>query len=265
MLGAVAGDIIGSVYEFSNIKTTDFPLFSPGSTFTDDTVLTVALADSILTGIPYIVKLREYYRLYPHAGYGGRFRQWAESGSGEPYNSFGNGSAMRVSPAGWAYNSLDDVLAEAGKSAAVTHNHPEGIKGAQSVASAVYLARAGSSKQQIKEYIERSFSYDLSRPLDLIRPGYRFDVSCQGSVPQAITAFLESGSYEDAVRRAVSIGGDSDTIACITGGIAEAYYRSIPESIVKRVFKILDDRLKPVILEFRDKYISRFSSRQGKP
>jgi ADP-ribosylglycohydrolase len=255
MLGAIAGDIIGSVYEFNNIRTTDFPLFSRGSRFTDDTVLTVALADSILTGTPYVYKIKEYFKLYPDSGYGGRFRKWAESGNSQPYNSFGNGSAMRVSPAGWAYNSLDQVLYEAEKSAAVTHNHPEGIKGAQSVASAIYLARTGSSKQQIKEYIENSFSYNLSETLDRIRPHYRFDETCQGSVPQAIIAFLESDDYEDAVRKAVSIGGDSDTIACITGGIAEAFYKSIPEQVIKKTLALLDQRLKTVTIEFTGKYV----------
>lgn len=255
MLGAIAGDIIGSVYEFNNIRTTDFPLFSRGSRFTDDTVLTVALADSILTGTPYVYKIKEYFKLYPDSGYGGRFRKWAESGNSHPYNSFGNGSAMRVSPAGWAYNSLDQVLYEAEKSAAVTHNHPEGIKGAQSVASAIYLARTGSSKQQIKEYIENSFSYNLSETLDRIRPHYRFDETCQGSVPQAIIAFLESDDYEDAVRKAVSIGGDSDTIACITGGIAEAFYKSIPEQVIKKTLALLDQRLKTVTIEFTGKYV----------
>lgn len=255
MLGAIAGDIIGSVYEFNNIKTTDFPLFSRRSTFTDDTVLTVALADSILTGIPYIQKIREYYHLYPNSGYGGSFKKWAASGNTRPYNSFGNGSAMRVSPAGWAYNSLELVLSESERSAVVTHNHPEGIKGAQSVASAIYLARTGSSKKEIKEYIEKNLSYNLSQKLDDIRPYYRFDVSCQGSVPQAIIAFLESGDYEDAVRKAVSIGGDSDTIACITGGIAEAFYRSVPDVIVKKTFGILDEKLKAVVLKFRERYL----------
>jgi len=255
MLGAVAGDIIGSVYEFNNIKTTDFPLFSRRSIFTDDTVLSIALADSILTGTPYIHKIKEYYKLYPDSGYGGRFKKWAESGNSLPYNSFGNGSAMRVSPVGWAYDSLDEVLSEAEKSAAVTHNHPEGIKGAQSVASAIFLARTGSTKPEIKKYIENTFSYNLSETLARIRPHYRFDETCQGSVPQAIIAFLESDDYEDSVRKAVSIGGDSDTIACITGGIAEAFYKSIPEFIIKETLGRLDDKLRTVLLEFTKRYV----------
>lgn len=255
MLGAIAGDIIGSVYEFNNIKTTDFPLFSKKSIYTDDTVLTVALADSILNGIPYIDKIIEYYHLYPHSGYGGRFRQWASSGDKSPYNSYGNGSAMRVSPAGWAYNSLDTVLIEAERSAMVTHNHPEGIKGAQSVAASIFLARTGSSKQRIKEYIEKKFGYNLSGKLDDIRRGYRFDETCQGSVPQSITAFLESDGYEDAIRKSVSIGGDSDTIACIAGGIAEAFYGSVPDEIAERSMSILDSRLRSIVIKFREKYI----------
>jgi ADP-ribosylglycohydrolase len=250
MIGAIAGDIIGSVYEWHNIKTTDFPLFTPNCRFTDDTVLTVAIADSILTGTNYVLKLKEYYHLYPNAGYGGSFKSWAESGSAEPYNSWGNGSAMRVSPVGFAFNTIEEVLEQAKKSAEVTHHHPEGIKGAQATASAVFLARTGQSKEEIKKYIEKIFHYNLDTSLDLIRPTYSFDVSCQGSVPQAIRAFLESDSYEDAVRKAVSLGGDSDTITCITGGIAQAYYKEIPAFIAEKVRIILDDRLNKVLDEF---------------
>ncbi|MDQ7785539.1 MAG: ADP-ribosylglycohydrolase family protein [Desulfomonilaceae bacterium] len=252
MLGAIAGDIIGSVYEGSGIKTTDFPLFHTNCRFTDDTVLTVAVADSILTGVGYSEKLKEYYRYYPWAGYGGTFQVWAASEDNEPYNSWGNGSAMRVSPVGFAFETLDDVLEQAERSAEVTHNHPEGIKGAQSVAAAVFLARTGRDKRYIKKFIEERFEYNLSEPLDSIRTWYRFDVSCQGSVPQAITAFLESTDYEDAVRNAISLGGDSDTIACIAGGIAEAFYDGVPSPIVERVRGILDDRLWGVVSAFRD-------------
>lgn len=255
MLGAIAGDIIGSVYEFNNIKTADFPLFGKRSRFTDDTVLTVALADSILYGVSYVDKIIEYYHIYPDCGYGGRFIKWAESGSREPYNSFGNGSAMRVSPVGWAYDTLQMVLNEAGRSAAVTHNHPEGVKGAQSVAAAVFLARKGSTRKEIKDFVTKRFNYDLSRTLDQIRPVYRFDETCQGSVPQAIIAFLESDDYEDAIRKAVSIGGDSDTIACITGGIAEAFYGPVPDAIAKQALSLLDDRLRNIVLRFRDFYM----------
>ncbi len=255
MLGAIAGDIIGSVYEGRNIKTTEFPLFSKYCRFTDDTVLTVALADSILHETSYVKKLREYYFLYPRAGYGGSFHYWAQSESHEPYNSWGNGSAMRVSPVGYAYNDLERVLLEAKKSAEVTHNHPEGIKGAQATTAAIFLAREGQDKDAIKRYIEDTFGYDLHESIEEIRKYYRFDVSCQGSVPQAITAFLESANFEDALRKAVSIGGDSDTIACIAGGIAQAYYGGVPEDITEQVFEILDDRLGNVTREFQLRYL----------
>jgi ADP-ribosylglycohydrolase len=251
MLGAIAGDIIGSIYEFNNIKKTEFELFGPGCTFTDDTVLSVALADSLLNGEPYPQKLKAYARLYPYAGYGGSFRAWVRSSSLEPYNSFGNGSAMRVSPVGFAFNTLETVLQEAQRSAAVTHNHPEGIKGAQATAAAIFMARTGSSQAEIKAYVENTFGYDLSTSLDEIRPDYAFNETCQGSVPQAIRAFLESTSFEHAIRLAVSLGGDSDTIACITGGIAQAYYKGVPPEIEKRVYQVLDTRLLDIVVKFR--------------
>lgn len=254
VIGAIAGDIIGSVYEGRGIKTTDFPLFGENCTFTDDTVLTVALADSILHGADYVDKLKEYYFLYPHAGYGQSFIRWANSPSNEPYNSWGNGSAMRVSPVGFVYDSIEEVLEKAKKSAEVTHNHAEGIKGAQATASAVYLARVGKSKEEIKSYTENTFKYKLDEPLDSIRQHYGFDISCQGSVPQAITAFLESNDYEDAVRKAISLGGDADTQACITGGIAQAFYKKVPAFIKEKVFTILDSRLKEVVLKFSRKH-----------
>ena len=254
MIGAIAGDIIGSVYERHNIKRTDFPLFDEHCTFTDDTVLTVAIADAILTGSDYGEKLKEYSKLYPGRGYGAHFRKWAVYCSSKPYYSMGNGSAMRVSPVGFAFDTLNEVMEQAKQSAEVTHNHPEGIKGAQAVASGIYLARTGHSKDEIKVYIERTFDYNLSEPLDEIRRYYRFDPTCPGSVPQAIIAFLESNDFEDAVRKAISIGGDSDTIACIAGGIAESYYGEIPDHIKTRVFQILDERLKRVIQEFSKLY-----------
>jgi len=250
MLGAIAGDIIGSVYEARPIKTTDFPLFSPRCRFTDDTVLTVAVADALLQGTGYVETFKEYYRLYPHAGYGGAFMGWASSVDNRPYLSWGNGSAMRVSPVGFAFDNLDDVLEEAKRTAEVTHNHPEGIKGAQAVAAAIFLARASRDMSAIKEFVEQTFSYDLNESLDSIRRWYRFDVSCQGTVPQALRAFLESTDYEDAVRKAISLGGDSDTLACITGGIAQAYYRKLPARVVSKVRRILDQRLNTVLDEF---------------
>ena len=254
MIGAIAGDVIGSAYEWHNYKRTDFPLFDPRCTFTDDTVLTVAVADYLLHGGSYVEKFKEYFRLYPGRGYGAGFRRWAASDRVTPYHSFGNGSAMRVSPVGFAFDSLDAVLAEAKKSAEVTHNSDEGIAGAQSVASAIFLARTGKDKQEIKEFVESTFHYDLSEPLRRIRRDYMFDETCGGSVPQAITAFLESRSVVDAIRKAVSIGGDSDTIACIAGGIAHAYYRKIPRKVEEKVMAILDERLRGVVLEFMAKY-----------
>jgi ADP-ribosylglycohydrolase len=256
MLGAIAGDIIGSVYEHNNTKSTDFPLFVPRSTFTDGTVLTIALADSILNQAPFVEKLKEYYRLYPHAGYGGFFHHWARSSDTRPYNSFGNGSAMRVSPVGFAYPDLETVLNEAERSAAVTHNHPEGIKGAQAAASAIYLARTGCSKQEIKDYVEKTFHYNLSRPFKEIWQTYQYNETCQGTVPEAITAFLVSEDFEDALRKGISLGGDSDTLACITGGIAEAYYGGVPDAISRKIYEILDPYLASIVHAFTARYPS---------
>lgn len=254
MIGAIAGDIIGSVYEHNNIKTTDFPLFQAESTFTDDTVLTVALADSILQGVDPAKKYQEYYNLYPDAGYGSGFTHWAASGSTKPYNSWGNGSAMRVSPVGFASDTLDEVLEKARKSAEVTHNHEEGIKGAQATACAVFLARTGKSKIFIGDTLRDRFGYSLDEPLASIRKHYTFDPSCQGTVPQAITAFLESENYEDAIRKAISIGGDSDTIACIAGGNAHAFYQDIPDAIMDKVYTILHPQLRSVVTLFCNRY-----------
>lgn len=254
MIGAIAGDIIGSVYEWRNIKTKEFPLFSPKCCFTDDSVLTIALADSILNHVPYSNKLKEYFSRYPRAGYGMHFSQWASSSQSQPYNSWGNGSAMRVSPIGFAYQDLETVLTKAKESAEVTHNHPEGIKGAQATAAAIFLARTGHNKIALQEYLENHFHYDLQTSLEEIRPTYQFDVSCQGSVPQAIRAFLESDSFEDAIRNAISLGGDSDTIACITGGIAQAFYGGVPQFIQEKVFKILDKPLGEMTLRFLEQY-----------
>lgn len=255
MLGAIAGDMIGSIYEGNNIKTKDFPLFSPQSRFTDDTVLTVAIADALLHQRDYTSTLKQYYHSFPKAGYGGTFRTWATSQSCEPYNSWGNGSAMRVSPVAYAYHTLEAVLSEAKRSAAVTHNHPEGIKGAQATAAAIFLARKGQTQADIKTYIETAFAYDLSRSLAEIRPDYRFDVSCQGSVPQAIMAFLEAMDFEDALRNAISLGGDSDTIACIAGSIAEAFY-GVPEAIVLETKNRLPSQLLNIVETFTSQYIS---------
>ena len=254
MLGAIAGDVIGSVYEAHPIKYTDFPLFGRCSRFTDDTVLTVAAAYAILEECDYATAFKTFGRKYPGAGYGASFYQWISSSEGRPYNSWGNGSAMRVSPIGFAFDSIEAVLEEATRSAAVTHNHPEGIKGAQATALSIFLARRGEDKDIIRSEIERRFAYDLGRSVDNIRPEYRFDVSSQGSVPESIIAFLESEDFEDAIRKAISLGGDSDTMACIAGGIAQAFYREIPESIVANVRERLPDEFLEIIDTFADAY-----------
>lgn len=257
MLGAIAGDIIGSRFERNPIKTTDFDLFHPECRFTDDSVLTLAVADHIFLGSDLSDTLKEYFNQYPDAGYGGRFIQWASSPLREPYNSFGNGSAMRVSPVGFAFDSMETVLKKAQATAEVTHNHPEGIKGAQATAAAIFLARTGNSKKEIKNFIETQFQYNLSQSLDAIRPQYTFDVTCQGSVPQAITAFLESEGFEDAVRKAVSLGGDSDTQACIAGGIAHAFYGKLPDIISAEVHSRLEVPLRQILTLFSDRYSCR--------
>jgi ADP-ribosylglycohydrolase len=257
ILGAITGDIIGSSYEFNNVKSTDFELFTNDTFFTDDSVLTAATMHALLHRIDYGQVYHSFGRIYPHRGYGGGFKEWLHSDNPKPYNSLGNGSAMRVSPVGWYCAGIDDVLAEAKKSAEVTHNHPEGIKGAQAVAASVFLARTGKGKAAIKKFIVDTFGYNLDRSIDEIRPVYEFDGTCQGSVPEAIIAFLESSDYEDAVRLAVSIGGDSDTIACIAGGIAEAFYGEIPEDITDFVSVILGpDLIQDVIMPFSEKYRS---------
>jgi ADP-ribosylglycohydrolase len=254
MLGAIAGDVIGSVHEHAGTKSTDFELFADGCRFTDDTVLAVAVADCLLNGRDYVETFHQYFFDYPRAGYGGGFWRWAAAGNRAPYNSWGNGSAMRVPAVGYAFTSLEDVLSEAARSAEVTHNHPEGIKGAQATAAAIFLARSGKSKDSIKDSLERMFGYDLSQCLDDLRPTYKFDVSCQGTVPPALIAFLESSDYEDAVRKAISLGGDADTLACITGAIAEAYYGGVPAHIATRTLATLDDRLRGVVLQFGERF-----------
>ncbi|MGC1954622.1 MAG: ADP-ribosylglycohydrolase family protein [Gammaproteobacteria bacterium] len=254
MIGAIAGDVIGSVYEGKSLKTKDFPLFSQQSRFTDDTVLTVAVAEALLRGADYAAAFKRYFRAYPDRGFGGFFVRWASSDQVAPYGSFGNGAAMRVGPTGWARDTWSEVLAEARRSAQVTHDHPEGIRGAQATAAAVFMARTDASKHHIRHAIQAHFGYDLERALDDIRDEYRFDVSCQGSVPEAIISFLESSDYEDAVRNAVSLGGDSDTMACIAGGIAEAFYGGVPQWIVEQVRARLDRPLWDVVAEFQGKF-----------
>lgn len=250
MLGAMIGDIVGSVYEWNNIKTTDFLFFKEDCFFTDDTVLTAATARALMEELGYVEAYQDFSRRYPGRGYGGNFSHWIYVEDPRPYNSWGNGSAMRVSPVGFSFDSVDEVLAEAERSAGVTHNHPEGIKGAQATALAILMARQGASQEDIRLEITSRFDYDLNRTLEEIRPGYSFDVSCQGSVPEAIIAFLESTGYEDAIRKAISIGGDSDTIACITGGIAEAFYGGVPEDIAKQGRTYLPDEFLNIIDAF---------------
>lgn len=279
MLGAIVGDIVGSIYERRNIKTKDFPLFGSRCSFTDDTVMTCAVAEAVMNGgerEDFIKAMKKYGRLYPNVGYGGKFRVWLFSDGSAPYGSFGNGSAMRVSPCAWAAECDSVSKAElpdrcrdlARLSAEVTHNHPEGVKGAVATADAIFLCRcyfgdssmeSSEKKRLIKEHIEREYGYDLSKTLDEIRPSYRFDVSCQGSVPQAITAFLESTDFEDAIRNAISIGGDSDTIAAITGSMAEATY-GIPDRIKEKACSYLDEPLRAVVRRW-DGYIARFGGK----
>ncbi len=254
MYGAIAGDMIGSIYEFHPIKDENFPLWNTRCFFTDDTVLTAAVACAIMTDGDYACAIRQFALRYPHAGYGGFFKRWIHSDEMGPYNSFGNGSAMRVSPVGWAFDTEVDVLLEAERSAAVTHNHPEGIKGAQSVALAILRARQGVGKEDIRKEMTERFGYNLSRTLAEIRPGYRFDETCQGSVPEALTAFFESNSLEDAIRKAISLGGDADTLACITGGLAEAYYGPLTPEMLSGVKQRLSPDLLRVMEEFYQKY-----------
>lgn len=251
MIGVIAGDIIGSVHEHAITKSTDFPLFDPLCRFTDDTVLTVATAHAILTGSPYDVAYREFGRQHPDAGYGGLFYGWLLAEEPLPYNSWGNGSAMRVAPVGFAFSTVEDVLREAERSAAVTHNHLEGIKGAQATALAVYMARSGASKNEIRHELARRFGYELNRTVEQIRPDYEWDVSCQRSVPEAIIAFLDSTGVEHAIRLAISLGGDADTQAAIAGGIAEAFYGQVPNAIVAPVRERLHPRFIEVIDAFR--------------
>lgn len=286
MLGAIIGDMVGSVYEFDNTKRTDFPFFSERSTFTDDSIMTVAVAEWLLADNTHshevlenvMVKYAQEYP-FPMGGYGGGFAQWlfrperlVDYNTGElagkrvPYNSWGNGAAMRASAVGWKFRTLEETEKVAEISASITHDHPEGIKGAQATAAAIFLARTGSSKQEIKEYIEKRFGYDLSVHSDEIRKTYGWEDSCQGTVPPAIRAFLDSTDFESAVRIAVSLGGDSDTLACITGGIAEAYYQHIPDCIVRKAVEELPEGFLKVLDIFRQgSYYQQMTPRETSP
>ena len=240
MYGAMLGDIIGCPYEFDRgDKTKDFPLFSEGSGFTDDSVMTIAVAEALMDTMgqddgavkaALVTAMQKWGKMYPFAGYGGMFLQWLHAENPQPYGSYGNGSAMRASAAGWLYGSLEETLKAARLTAEVTHNHPEGIKGAQCVAAVIWLARNGKSKEEIRKYVEETFAYDLSRTCDEIRPGYHHVESCQQTVPEAVTAFLEGKDFEDVIRTAVSLGGDCDTLTCIAGSMAEAFY-GVPEDL----------------------------------
>ena len=266
MIGAILGDIIGSPYEFDRgDKTKDFPLFSKRSRFTDDTVMTLAVARAFMDAgtdaddetirQSMVRSMRELAKRYPNAGYGGRFRQWLTGPNPQPYNSWGNGSAMRVSSAAWLFDDLDSVLRAAKLSAEVTHNHPEGIKGAQATASAIFLARTGHGKAEIWQHIAETFGYDLSRTCDEIRPTYRHVESCQETVPEAITAFLEGENFEDVIRTAVSLGGDCDTLTAIAGSIAEGFY-GIPEELTAECLNRLPEDLREILERFQT-YIIR--------
>lgn len=260
MIGAVIGDIVGSRFEWHNHKSKNFELFTPDCFFTDDSVMSLAIAQAILESKDRnksleklaVKNMQKLGRLYPDSGYGGMFGEWLYGDKPEPYNSFGNGAAMRVSPCGFAAGSLEEACLLSRRVTGVTHNHPEGIKGAEATAVAIWLARHGSSIQDIRDYVHQHY-YPMNFTLDSIRPSYTFDVSCQGSVPQAIMAFLESTGFEDAIRNAISIGGDSDTIAAITGGIAQAYY-GIPAEIRRQSLLFLDGRLVNILTQFEDTY-----------
>ncbi len=260
MLGAIFGDIVGSAYEHHNTKRMDFPLLSEWSRPTDDTIMTLAVADALMNTwkkgdmeirAELVKSMQQMGRRYPYAGYGGRFRGWIAAENPRPYNSLGNGSGMRVSPVGWLYHTLDDTLRVAKLTAEVSHNHPEGIKGAQAIAACVFLARAGASKEEIRKYIEDTFEYDLSKSLDNIRGSYYFNPTCPGSVPEAIRAFYEGKNYEDVIRRAVSLGGDSDTIACMAGAVAEAYF-GMPEDLKMKALHFLDPYCRGIMEHFRE-------------
>ena len=253
MYGAIIGDICGSIYEFNNFRTDnpdEIQLIDPRCFFTDDTVLTCAIMDALLSNRNYKKAVYRWANKYPKRGYGHRFVLWYTSFFPKPYNSFGNGAAMRASSIGWAFDTIEETMAEAKRSAEITHNHPEGIKGAQATAIAIFLARQGKGKEIIKKCIEDTFGYNLDRTLKNIRPLYVFNESCQGTVPEAIIAFLESEDFTSAIQNAISLGGDSDTLACITGGIAEAYYKNIPEELIEFANRILSQEIRDLLEKF---------------
>lgn len=248
MLGAIIGDIVGSVYEFNNYRAKDFtPFFHPQASYTDDTVCTVAVADALLSGRHPGQVLKDWgTRYWENGGWGGRFAIWLESDSLEPYNSFGNGAAMRVAPAGLLARTLEECVELSNWVTAVTHNHPEGMKGAAATASAVHMARSGFSQTAIRKYVADHFGYDMDRSVDDIRPTYRFNETCQNTVPEALICVLEASDFEDAIRNAISIGGDSDTVAAIAGGVAEALF-GIPDDIAAQGWRYLPEDMRAVL------------------
>jgi ADP-ribosylglycohydrolase len=260
MIGAIIGDIIGSVYEVNNLRTTEFELFRSDSHISDDSVLTIAVADALLHGKEYFDCYRHWGRAFPNAGYGKFFKEWLHSESTEKGKSFGNGAAMRVSPVAWFYNTLGDVLAEAERSAIPTHSHRDAIAGACAIASSIFLARTGSSKDQIRSYVESTFNYDLTKSLEWLRAHNKFDSTAPGSVPEAITVFLSSSNYEQTIRNAISIGGDTDTIACMAGGIAEAFYKGIPLDIYEEGLKRMPTEFLIIVDEFKRRVNQQFFS-----
>ena len=258
MYGAIIGDICGSIYEFNNFKTDspgEIQLIDPRCFFTDDTVLTCAVMEALLLKRNYKKAVYDWANKYPKRGYGHRFILWYTSFFPKPYNSWGNGSAMRVSPIGWAFDTIEEILAEAKRSSEITHNHPEGIKGAQATAAAIFLARQGKSKEIIKKCIEDTFGYNLHRTLKDIRPEYKFNESCQETVPEAIVAFLESEDFTGAIQNAISLGGDADTLACITGSIAEAYYKNIPEELLEFANRLLSREMRDLLEKFYKRFM----------
>jgi len=256
MIGAIIGDIAGSVYEYAGNKDPSVPLFPPGASYTDDSILAVATASAILDQRAYVSAYRQFGHQYPHpmGGYGLGFKQWLMGSDLKPYNSWGNGSAMRVAPVGWAFETLEQTIEEAKRSAEVTHNHMCGITGAQAVAAAIWWARHRKSKNEIRELVVRHFGYALARSVAGIRSTYTFDSSCQGTVPEAIAAFLDSTDFESALRNAISLGGDADTLGCITGGIAQAFYREIPPHLLNPARNLLPAELLGIVDRFSERY-----------
>jgi len=262
MLGAIIGDVVGSTYEFNKTKDVMLPLFPEGSKFTDDTVLTIATAIAVIEDRQDYDNLYKKYAIaHQDRGFGGMFTKWASTPEMQPaYDSYGNGSAMRIAPIGWAFDDIEKTIEEAEVSAAVTHNHPEGIKGAQALAAAMFLARKGDSKEQIRDYISSRFNYDLHRTIEEIRPTYKFDVTCQGSVPEAIIAFLDSLDYKTAVILAISLGGDADTLACMAGGLAETFYKKVPTEMIEKTWEVLPEDFQKVIVDFYKKFGEKLRS-----